>query len=104
MESHGKSVRRKFCQSNQSCWTSTSEKKFITKSSDSTIEDNEMEMAVDKIYGKNEIIEPKTQIVSKPFMSKFSCQETIEKVEIKIKFHGYKFKAENRDVQVVNRS
>ena len=36
-------------------------------------------------------------------MSKVSCQETLEKVEIKIQFHGHKFKAENLDVQVVNR-
>ena len=83
-------------QSNQSCCTSTPEKKSVTKSSDSTMEQSEMEVAVDKI------IEPKTQIVSKPFMSKVSCQETMEKVEIKIQFHGHKFKVENLDVQVVN--
>merc|ERR1711944_391332 len=64
--------------------------------------ESEMEVAVDKINGENEIIELKTQIVSKPFMSKVSCQETMEKVEIKIQFHGHKFKAENLDVQVVN--
>ena len=65
-------------ESNQSCCTSTPEKKSVTKSSDSTMEQSEMEVAVDKI------IEPKTQIVSKPFMSKVSCQETMEKVEIKM--------------------
>ena len=90
------------CQSNQRCSTSTSEKKSVTKSSDSKTEDNEIEVAVDKINGENKIIEPKTQIVSKPFMSKVSCQETMEKVEIKIQFHGHKFKVENLDVQVVN--
>ena len=31
-----------------------------------------------------------------------TSQETIEKVEIKIQFHGHKFKVENLDVQVVN--
>ena len=36
-------------------------------------------------------------------MSKVSCQETMEKVEIKIHFLGHKFKAENLDVQVLNR-
>merc|ERR1712113_219699 len=71
------------CQSNQSSSTSTSEKKSVTKSSDSKIEESEIELAVDKISGENEIIEPKTQIFSKPFMSKVSCQETIENVEIK---------------------
>merc|ERR1712026_653716 len=83
-------------QSNQSCWTNTSEKKSVAKSSDSTREESEMEEPVD------EIIEPKTQIVSKRLMSKLSCQETMEKVEIKIQFYGHKFKAENLDVQVVN--
>merc|ERR1719461_2484368 len=59
-------------------------------------------MAVDKINEENKVVEPKTKIVSKPFMSKVSCQETMEKVEIKIQFHGHKFKAEDLDVQVVN--
>merc|ERR1711963_469876 len=68
-------------QSDQTCCTSMSEKKSVTKSSDSTIEESEMEVTIDKINGEN---------------------ETIEKVEIKIQFHGHKFKAENLDVQVVN--
>merc|ERR1711962_1767343 len=85
--------------SNQSCWTSRMEKKSVTKSSDSAME---MEVAVDKINGENKIIEPKPQTVSKEFMTKVSCQETMEKVEIKIQFHGHKFNVENLDVQVVN--
>merc|ERR1711988_1619182 len=91
-------------ESNQSHCTSTSEKKSVTKLTDSTIEESEMEMEVDKINGENKIIEPKTQVVSKAFMSKVSCQGTIEKVEIKIQFHGHRFKAENLDVQVVNKN
>merc|ERR1711963_1018433 len=90
-------------ESNQNCCTSTSEKKSVTKSSDSTKEESEMEMGVDKINGENKIIEPKTQVVSKAFMSKVSCQGTIEKVEIKIQFHGHRFKAEYLEVQVVNK-
>merc|ERR1711936_219664 len=89
-------------ESNQSCCTSTSEKKSVTKSSDSIKEESEMEMDIDKINGENKIIEPKTHVVSKAFMS-VSCQGTIEKVEIKIQFHGHRFKAENLDVQVVNK-
>merc|ERR1712179_903270 len=89
-------------QSNQSCSTTTSEKKSVKKSSDSTMEESEMEVAVNKTNEENEIIEPKSQMASKRFMSKVSCQETMEKVEIKIQFHGHKFKAENLDVQVVN--
>merc|ERR1719150_122725 len=66
------------------------------------MEESEIEVAVDKINGENKITEPKTQIDSKLFMSKVSCQETMEKVEIKIQFHGHKFKVENLDVQIVN--
>merc|ERR1712173_426839 len=91
------------CQSNQSCYTSSSEKKSVTKSSDFTIEESKVEVKVDKTNEENKPIEPKTQTVSKPFMSKVSCKETMEKVEIKIQFHGHKFKAENLDIQVVNR-
>merc|ERR1719219_2082191 len=40
--------------------------------------------------------------ISKKFMSRVSCQENLEKVEIKIQLHGHKFKAENLDVHVVN--
>merc|ERR1711953_1648398 len=89
-------------QSNQTCCTSMSEKKSAKKSLNSTMKESEMEVAVDKINGENKIIEPTPQTVSKPLMSKVSCQETMEKVEIKIQFHGHKFKAENLDVQVVN--
>merc|ERR1711962_446535 len=66
------------------------------------MQESEMEVAIDKANGENSIIEPITKIVSRPFMSKISCQETMEKVEIKIQFHGHKFKVENLDVQVVN--
>merc|ERR1712018_798772 len=47
-------------------------------------------------------MEPVIKTVSKKFMSKVACQETMEKVEIKIQFGGHKFKAENLDVQVIN--
>merc|ERR1719367_836418 len=60
-------------------------------------------LEVDKTNVENSIVEPKTLTASKPFMSKVSCQETLEQVEMKIQFHGHKFKAENLDIQVVNR-
>merc|ERR1711988_309275 len=90
------------CQSNQIYCTNTSEKKSVTKSSDSTMEESKMKVSLDKINEENKVVEPKTRVLSKPFMSKVSCQETLEKIEIKIQFHGHKFKAENLDVQVVN--
>merc|ERR1712173_174259 len=51
------------CQLNQSCCTSTSEKKSVATSTDSTIEES-------KSNEEDKIIEPKTKTVSKPFMSK----------------------------------
>ena len=41
-------------------------------------------LEVDKTNEENQIIEPKTQNVTKPFMSKVSCQETLEQIEMKI--------------------
>merc|ERR1712213_209135 len=61
-----------------------------------------MEVEVEKTNEENEAMEPITKTISKRFMSKVACQETIEKVEIKIQFGGLKFKAENLDVQVIN--
>merc|ERR1711963_596329 len=89
-------------QCNQSGCTSTSEKKSVMESSNSIAEESKIEAEVDKSNEQNKIIEPRTQTVSKPLLSKVSCQETMKKVEIKIQFYGYKFKAENLDVQVVN--
>merc|ERR1712117_138427 len=61
-----------------------------------------VEVEVDKTNKENKFMEPVTKTTSKRFMFKVSCQETMEKVEIKIQFGGHKFKAENLDVQVVN--
>merc|ERR1711976_531153 len=64
-------------QSNQSCCTSMSGKKSVTKSIDLSMRESEIEVEVDKTIGENKIVEPITQIVSRPFMSKVSCQETM---------------------------
>merc|ERR1711944_176648 len=92
----------KACQSNQSCCASRSMKKSEEKSSNSTSEEGRMEVGVDKTNEENKDMEPVIKTVSKKFMSKVACQETMEKVEIKILFGGHKFKAENLDVQVIN--
>merc|ERR1739848_455595 len=47
-------------------------------------------------------MDPVTKTVPQRFMCRVACQETMEKVEIKIQFDGHKFKAENLDVQVIN--
>merc|ERR1712004_109897 len=90
------------CQSSQSCCSSTSAKKSVKKSSTSTTDEGKMDQEVSKTNEENNNLEPVTKTVSKRFMSKVSCQETMEKVEIKIQFGGHKFKAENLHVQVVN--
>ena len=61
-----------------------------------------MEVQVDTTDEANKIVEPEIKTTSKQFMSRVSCQEDMEKVEIKIQLHGHKFKAENLDVQVIN--
>ena len=92
----------KACQSNQSCCASRSMKKSVEKSSNSTSEEGKMEVEVNKTNKENKYMEPVIRTTSKKFMSKIACQETLEKVEIKIQFGGHKFKAENLDVQVIN--
>merc|ERR1712154_511276 len=52
--------------------------------------------------GEKKALEPITKAISKQFMSQVKCHEDMEKVEIKIQFHGHKFNAENLDVQVIN--
>merc|ERR1711944_59143 len=89
----------KACQSNQSCCPNRSVKKSVEKSSNSTSEEGKMEVEVNKSNEENKDMEPVIKTVSKKFMSKVACQETMEKVEIKIQFGGHKFKAENLDVQ-----
>jgi len=90
------------CQSSQSCCSSSSTKKSVENLSNSTKKENKMEAEVDKTNKENRSMEPVTKKFSKRFMFKVSCQETMEKVEIKIQFSGHKFKAENLDVEVIN--
>merc|ERR1712066_83257 len=92
----------KACQSSQSCCASRSMKKSVEKSSNSTSEEGEMEVELDKTNKENNDMEPVTQTISKKFMSKVACQESMEKVEIKIQLGGHKFLAENLNVQVIN--
>ena len=61
-----------------------------------------MEAQISKSNDENKIVESATKTTSKQFMSRVSCHENMEKVEIKIQLHGHKFKAENLDVQVIN--
>merc|ERR1712062_803651 len=87
------------CQSSQSCCESKSTTKSVEKFS---TEESTSESQVEKTNEENKALEPKTETISKKFMSKVTCHENREKIEIKIQLHGHKFKAENLDVQVVN--
>merc|ERR1712062_625659 len=71
-------------------------------SSNSSKEESKIDLGISKTNGENEILDPVTQRVSKRFMTKMACQETMDKVEIKIQFDGHKFKAENLDARVIN--
>merc|ERR1712018_1033152 len=95
-------LEAKACQSNQNCCASRSMKKSVEKSLNSASEEGKMEVEVNKTNKENKDMEPIIRTTSKKFMSKVACQETMEKVEIKIQFGGHKFQAENLDVQVIN--
>merc|ERR1712038_105713 len=88
--------------SSQNCCSSKSMNKSVEKSSDSILDEGKLEVQANKTSEENKVIEPVMKTISKKFMSKVSCQENMEKIEIKIQLHGHKFKAESLDVQVVN--
>merc|ERR1711963_1161561 len=90
------------CRSTQKRCSRKSLKKSSEKSSSSSAEEGKMDLEISKTNEENKVLDPVTKTVSKRFMTKVSCQETMEKVKIKIKFSGHKFKAENLDVQVIN--
>merc|ERR1712012_156968 len=90
------------CRSTQKCCSRKSLKKSSEKSSSSSTEEGKMDLEIRKTKEENKVLDPVTKTVSKRFMTKVACQETMDKVEIKIQFACYKFKAENLDVQVIN--
>ena len=90
------------CESSQHCSRTKSVQKSEEKSSSSSVQEGKTEVHVDKTNEKKKIIGPTTKMASKQFMFRVSCQEDMDKLEIKIKLHGHKFKAENLDVQVIN--
>merc|ERR1711988_1251190 len=90
------------CRSIQKCCSSKSLKKSPEKSSNSSSDEGKMDLEISKGYEEHKVLDPVTETVSKSFMTKVACQETMDKIEIKILFAGHKFKAENLDVQVIN--
>merc|ERR1712012_820452 len=92
----------KSLKSDQYCCKTKSVEKSEEKSSTSTEEGNKMEVQSDKNSEEKKALEPIIKTISKQFMSSVRCHEDMERVDIKIQFHGHKFKAENLDVQVIN--
>jgi len=90
------------CQSTQRCCSSKSLKESAEKSLNSIKSVGIMDVEVSKCNEGNKLSDPVAETVSKRFMTKVACQETMDKIEIKILFAGHKFKAENLDVQVIN--
>merc|ERR1712008_368266 len=86
---------QKSCESNRHCSRTKSVKKSMEKSSSSSVQEGKMEAQISKSNDENKIVESATKTTSKHFMSRVSCHENMEKVEIKIQLHGHKFKAEN---------
>merc|ERR1712008_380231 len=93
---------QKSCVSNQHCSRTKSVQKSEEKSSSSSVHEGKIEVNADKSNEENKTVETATKMTSKQFMSRVSCQEDMEKVEIKIQLHGHRFKSENLDVQVIN--
>jgi len=92
----------KSLKSDQYCCKTKSVEKAEEKSSTSTEEENKMEVQSDKYSEEKKALEPIIKTISKQFMSSVRRHEDMERVDIKIQFHGHKFKAENLDVQVIN--
>merc|ERR1711988_603109 len=83
------------CQSTQRCCLSKSLKKSAEESSNSSTDEGKMDLEISKGNEENKALDPLNEAVSKRFMTKVVCQETMDKVEIKIQFAGHKFKAED---------
>merc|ERR1712227_277797 len=65
-------------------------------------EEGETENQVENASKENQSLEPVTKKAFRRFMSKVSYNETLEKIEIKIQFHGHEFKSEHLDVQIID--
>merc|ERR1711963_524382 len=83
------------CQSTEKCCSRKSLKKSAEESSISSTNLGKMDLEIGKTNEENKVLDPVTETVSKRFMTRVACQETMDKLEIKIQFAGHKFKAED---------
>merc|ERR1712062_559706 len=64
--------------------------------------ESETKNQVENAIKENQSVEPVTKKAFRRFMSKVAYNETLEKIEIKIQFHGHEFKSEHLDVQIID--
>merc|ERR1711923_102456 len=86
-------------QNEETCFSRKCLKRSAIKNS---TEESKTENQVENACKENQSLEPVTKKAFRRFMSKVSYNETLEKIEIKIQFHGHEFKSECLDVQVID--
>merc|ERR1711976_1108635 len=89
--------RNNSIQNEETCFS----RKCLKRSAvNNSTEESKTENQVENACGENQSLEPVTKKAFRRFMSKVSYNETLEKIEIKIQFHGHEFKSEHLDVQI----
>merc|ERR1712018_881958 len=91
--------RNEYIQNDENCFS----RKCLKRSAENnSTKERKTENQVENAIKENQSVEPVTKKAFRRFMSKVLCNETLEKIEIKIQFHGHEFKSEHLDVQVID--
>merc|ERR1712213_111524 len=91
--------RNNSIQNEETCFSRKYRKRSAVNNS---TEESKTENQVENASKENQSLEPVTKKAFRRFMSKVSFNETLEKIEIKIQFHGHEFKSEHLDVQIID--
>jgi len=91
--------RNESIQNEENCFP----RKCLKRSAENcSTEEIKRENQVENTIKESQSVEPITKKAFRRFLSKVSYNETFEKIEIKIQFHGHEFKSEHLDVQVID--
>merc|ERR1712047_237206 len=91
--------RNESIQNDENCFS----RKCLKRSAENnSTKESKTENQVENASKENKSVEPVTKKAFRGFMSKVLCNETLEKIEIKIQFLGHEFKSEHLDVQVID--
>merc|ERR1712018_363781 len=90
--------RNESIQNDENCFSRKCLKRSAEKIS---TKESKTENQVENASKENQSVEPVTKKPFRRFMSKVSYNETLEKIEIKIQFHGHEFKSEHLDEKIV---